>query len=244
MNESRAKWIKGIDMKRHFQMKVACVALAALIATFSWAALKPLSVQAAPVHKAAQQVTITIEGVVSSINGDTWVVGGVTITVTPQTAITGSPAVGSLVQVVAVAGEDNQLVAQSITTVNVASPTPSSTPTATVTGTVSPSPTLTSTPTGTLTGTPVPFVIIIIEGPIEEIDLNIIVVYGIHIKLNGDDPELAHLHVGDWVHVEGEDEQEGDGSIVVIVINIIVINPPPPTVVVPPGSDGHHDDED
>ncbi|MHB8628946.1 MAG: DUF5666 domain-containing protein [Aggregatilineales bacterium] len=248
-------------MKRqaHFWMNVARIAGTVLIATLSLAAFGLPHAHAAPVAHApakhsASGTIITIEGVVSSIIGDTWVVGGVTITVTPQTVITGAPVVGNVVQVVAVPSEDNHLIAQTITLVALTatpgpSATPSDTPTATLTGTVGPSPTPSITPTATMTGipgpspTPVPFVIIVIEGPVQEINVNIIIVFGQRIKLRPDDPVLVKLKVGDWVHVDGDFEEESDNTIVVVVINIIIINPPPTVIIVAPPNNGGGDDD-
>lgn len=251
-------------MKRQtqFWMRVARITGTVLIVTLSLMAFRPPHAQAAPPSRApAQAVTpstmITIEGVVSSIIGNTWIVGGVTIIVTPQTVITGYPVVGNVVHVAAAPGENNQLIAQTIALVAMTatpgpSATPSDTPTVTLTGTVGPSPTASITPNPTLTGTsgpsptPVPYVLIVIEGPVEAINVNIIIIYGQRVKLRPDDPELVKLKVGDWVHVDGDFERDSDNTIIIVVVNIIIINPPPTIIIVPPpnnGGDGGDDND-
>lgn len=67
-------------------------------------------------------------------------------------------------------------------------------------------------------------VVIVIEGPVDEIDVNIIVIYGIHIEVDVDDPILTVIRVGDVVHVEGGVVDEGEGTIVIVAITVIIIN--------------------
>lgn len=240
----------------HFWPYMARIAGVILIVTLSLFAFSRPQAQAAPSARTHAQAgtptaTITIEGVVASINGDTWIVGGVTILVTPQTVITGYPVVGNVVRVVAAPDEDNHLVAQTIALVAMtATPgpslTPSPTPVATLTGTVMPSPTASGTAPATMTTTPglsptpVPFVIIVIEGPVEQINVNIIIIYGQRIKLRPDDPVLVKLKVGDWVHVDGDLGEDSDNTIIVVAVTIIIINPPPTVIIVPPGGDGNN----
>ncbi len=66
-------------------------------------------------------------------------------------------------------------------------------------------------------------VVIIIEGPVEEINVNIIVVYNIEIEIEADDPILTVIQVGDIVHIEGGVVEEGD-TIIIVAITIIIIN--------------------
>jgi hypothetical protein len=66
-------------------------------------------------------------------------------------------------------------------------------------------------------------VVIIFEGPVEEININIIVVYNIEIEIDADDPILTVIQVGDIVHIEGGVVEEGD-TIVIIAITIIIID--------------------
>ena len=251
----------------HFWRYAARITGVFLIVMLSFVAFSQPHAQAAPRSRAHAQAgtpsaTITIEGVLSSINGDTWIVGGVTILVTSQTVITGYPVVGNVIRVVAVPDENNHLVAQTITLVAMtATPgpslTPSSTPVATLTGTLEPSPTATGIPPATLTATagpsptPIPFVLIVIEGPVEQINVNIIVIYGQRIKLRSDDPVLVKLKIGDWVHVDGNFGEDDDNTIIIVAVTIIIVNPPPTIIIIPPNNGGgdegcnkHKDNDD
>lgn len=115
-------------------------------------------------------------------------------------------------------------------------PTPSPTATATATpdGTATVTPTFTPTVTGTLTVTPVMTatatpnpnglpITIIIEGPVQAININIITIYNINIQLDPNDPNLQIIQIGDIVKIEG-DTQDLNGTIIIIAINIIIIN--------------------
>lgn len=83
-------------------------------------------------------------------------------------------------------------------------------------------------------------VIIVIEGPVESIDVNVIVVYGITIVLDGDTTVLGDLQIGDIVLIEGDGDFE-NGVLVVVVINITVIEV---EIIVPGGGGGDDDDDD
>lgn len=87
-------------------------------------------------------------------------------------------------------------------------------------------------------------VIIVIEGPVEEININIITIFGIEIEVDPDDPILGQLQIGDTVYIEGD--LLGDGDVIIVVaVTIIVIDidifvfqpdtPPAIPFVVPPG---------
>ncbi|MBK9125685.1 MAG: hypothetical protein IPM16_21525 [Chloroflexi bacterium] len=62
-------------------------------------------------------------------------------------------------------------------------------------------------------------IVIIIEGPIEAIDGNIIIIFGISIELDPDDPMLTVIRIGDIVRIDGT---SGDGGIIIAVIIIVV----------------------
>ncbi len=201
-----------------------------------------------------QITTTVIDGVVQSINDGTWVVGGVTILVNATTAITGYPVVGSTVHIVAVT-VDGQLVAQTVALLvtPTVSPTPDTraTPTATITSggpTVTHTVTASVSPTpialtGTLTGTPIPYITIIIDGPVEAIIVDVIIIYGEHIKLKHDDMLRLKIKLGDWVRVQGHFDRDTDDSIIIVAIVIIIIEQPPAIVIIPSGGgDGGDDD--
>jgi hypothetical protein len=62
--------------------------------------------------------------------------------------------------------------------------------------------------------------IIIIEGPISEINGNIIVIFDIDIAISVDDPILLVIQIGDVIRVEGS----SGGSNVIIAIVVVIIN--------------------
>jgi len=119
-------------------------------------------------------------------------------------------------------------------------PTPGPSPTPTNTSTAGPSPTPTATSSGTT---------IIIEGPVQVININIITIYDINIQVDAHDPILTNIHVGDFVRVEGNTINTSTVLIVqavtVFIVNVDVVisnnnvvvwqddgkncgNPPPP----------------
>ncbi len=66
-------------------------------------------------------------------------------------------------------------------------------------------------------------VIIVIEGPVISINANIVIIYGMEIELDLDDPLLQVIQLGDIIRVEGDLHLDGL-TIIVIPINIIIIN--------------------
>ncbi len=100
--------------------------------------------------------------------------------------------------------------------------TPESTPESTAT--VTPEATLEITPEATPESTAQPgSIIIIIEGPVQAININIITIYNINIELDPNDPLLLVIQIGDIVHIEGT-PQGGSGNITIIAITIVIIN--------------------
>lgn len=207
--------------------------------------------------RAQGNVTVEIDGIVQSINGSIWSVGGVSVEVTASTTITGYPVVGSHVKIIATQDGGGLLIAISIslatpTPTSVLSGTPTLTRTATPTGTLTAPASVTPVGSVTPTGTPIPYVTIIIEGPVEEININIIVVYGMRVRLRTDDPVLVKLKVGDWVRVSGNFEHDKDDQVIIVVVVIVIINAPTVIVVAPGGGNsdgggkgkGHHGDDD
>jgi hypothetical protein len=62
-----------------------------------------------------------------------------------------------------------------------------------------------------------------IEGPIESINGNIIIVNSIPVQFDPNDPNLAGLQVGDFLNIQGNFENNGT-IIVLVVVNITIIN--------------------
>ncbi len=77
-------------------------------------------------------------------------------------------------------------------------------------------------------------IIIIIEGPVQSININIITIYNINIQMRADDPLLTVIRIGDIIRVEGEipggdDDDGGDiiligSSITIIAITVIIVD--------------------
>jgi hypothetical protein len=62
-----------------------------------------------------------------------------------------------------------------------------------------------------------------LEGPIEAIIDNVLVVNGVPVQLAQDDPLLQTVQIGDFVSAEGNFEGSG-ANIVLIVVNITIID--------------------
>ena len=68
-------------------------------------------------------------------------------------------------------------------------------------------------------------VIVVIEGPVEKIEGNIITIFNIDIQLEENDPILVTLKIDDVLHVEGTTLVMGD-TVIIVVVNIYIINVP------------------
>ena len=96
-------------------------------------------------------------------------------------------------------------------TLLLATNTPTATPTSTDSPTPTAMPTNTATPTETSTHTPTASpsptmeVSVFIEGRIEAINSNIIVIYGIDHPVNPNNPLLDSIEIGDYVRITGDD---------------------------------------
>lgn len=97
------------------------------------------------------------------------------------------------------------------------------TPTVTLTPTPSPEGTAEATPEATPDDDDDLPITIIIEGPVQEININIITIYDIDIEVGEDDPILGIIQIGDILRVEGS-TQEFSGTIIIIAVNITIIN--------------------
>src|SRR5690606_117955 len=67
-------------------------------------------------------------------------------------------------------------------------------------------------------------VTIVIEGPVERININIITIYGLDIELDEDDPLLTVIQIGDVIRIEGDYGVGNNTTIIIVAINIIFIN--------------------
>ena len=113
------------------------------------------------------------------------------------------------------------------------------TPTPIATSIGTPAPTATFTPVSAPTITPIATlqitpestaqpggpVIIVIEGPVQAININIITIYNINIQLDPNDPNLKIIQIGDIVHIEGSPQGSTvTGNITIIAITVVIIN--------------------
>ena len=79
--------------------------------------------------------------------------------------------------------------------------------------------------------------LIVIEGPVQEININYITIFDIDIQIDSADPVLTQIRLGDTIRIEGETQVEG-GTIIIVAVNItiiqvqtvIIINPGAPAV--------------
>lgn len=85
--------------------------------------------------------------------------------------------------------------------------------------------------------------IIVIEGPVQEININTIVIFNIEIQVDPSDEILTQIQIGDIIRIEGVTSFDSDVIVIVAVnitiieVNIIIIDSPgiilPPDVLPP-----------
>lgn len=161
---------------------------------------------------------IQFTGTVDSIDGSTVIVSGFEVDISSATTSAEDLSVGMTITVSGVL-DGTVIVAIVIIIVSIGSPpgqdpTPEETP---------PGPPAEVTPTATPDPEEEPgSIIIIIEGPIESININIVIIFGIEIQIEPDDPILNEIRVGDYVRIEGTTNVE-NGVIIIVVVNIIII---------------------
>ncbi len=63
---------------------------------------------------------------------------------------------------------------------------------------------------------------IIIEGPVQVINVNIITIYDINIQVDEHDPVLTNIHIGDFVRVEGN--AASGPTLIVVAVTVFVVN--------------------
>jgi hypothetical protein len=146
-----------------------------------------------PSPTATQEVVVIIEGVVTAIANNTITIYGFDIEVEPQHPILQIIEVGDVVRVQGIFSDSTHIIANVVS--NILDTTPDNGTVATVG----------------------------LEGPIESINGNIIVVNGISIQLAPDSPLLQTVQVGNFVSVQGNFENNGT-TIVLVVVNIVIVN--------------------
>lgn len=163
----------------------------------------------------SQEAVIDFSGEISAIDGSIITVNGLTVQ-TDQAQFTGTLQVGDQVQIHGVLQPDGVIVAQEIVRLDESVPEPEATPEVSIDIDNN--------------------VIIVVEGPVQAVNVNIITIYNINIVVAEDDPLLTVINIGDHLRVEGvidndfdlvdfNDQVGGPNiSIVVIAINITFIN--------------------
>lgn len=168
----------------------------------------------------AQQPTLTpvgtsivIEGPVQSINGNAITISNIAIQLDDDFDASRLQ-IGDIVRVEgSPTTTNNVLVIIAVTVVivvDIDSGTP--TPAATAIDTVTPSPD--DDDDG---------IRIIIEGPVQSININIITIYDIDIIVAPDDPILTVIKIGDVIRIEGDRVEQGT-TIVIIAVTVILVN--------------------
>jgi hypothetical protein len=221
------------------------------IRRFLWIVFVLIVLAVVPTLAQAQTGVITLTGIVSEVRADAVVVNGLTISLAETTAPAGL-VVGAQISVTGTLRADGVIVAQVIIIIAppgvTATPTATLTPVPTLTAVIDPSvtPTLTATPNPLASPTATPItpddddVIIVIEGPVIAIQINIITIYDIDIAVAPDDPLLTVIQIGDIVRVEGilfspgDDDDDFSGILVglgdadiditIIAITIIIVD--------------------
>lgn len=146
-------------------------------------------------------------------------IDGIVQEILPPVTPTEPPATEAPVVPPTIAPTHTSTAAATMTPTVTATATPTASATPTLTTTASPTPTVTATVTATLTVTATETAIpvdLIIEGPVQAINEDSIVIYDIEIEIDPDDPLLIVIRIGDNVRIEGDIIQDSDGGTVTI----------------------------
>jgi hypothetical protein len=167
-------------------------------------------IAAAPADMPTQ--TIYVQGRVDMVNANVITIAGISIQIDPANPTLISIQPGDYVQINAnihLGGTSVALVATTV--VVIVNVVPDAIPT--VTPTTTP-PTATPTP-----GLPVT---IIVEGPVQVVNVNVITIYDIDVTINANDPVLTQIQVGDFVRIEG-DMITQNNTVVVVAVSVFVV---------------------
>ncbi|MEM9952756.1 MAG: hypothetical protein AAF846_14205 [Chloroflexota bacterium] len=200
----------------------------------------------------AQDNSVTFEGEISEVTETSIVVGGVAVDISTAVLPVDGVTVGMTVQVIGIAdGQTIQatlIVIISIGDASVVTPSPVSetatamptdaNPAPTTTATVDPAPTGTTTPQAPIVVDGEP--LIVIEGPVQAINITSITIFDIDIEVDPADEILTQIRIGDTIRVAGQSSFENN-TVVIVAVNITVIQTTvivvnnPATVFVPVG---------
>ncbi len=158
---------------------------------------------------------ISVTGAVEAVNGTSIVVSGVTVDLSTANVNIPNLQVGVVVQISGTF-TNGVIIATTIIMIN---PTPM---------TATPFPTSESTPIVTPSLTPTPAAddttIIVIEGPIITINVNVITIYNINVSVATDNPILKVIKIGDLVRVEGKRNRAGGIAATVVTLTTASIS--------------------
>jgi hypothetical protein len=153
-------------------------------------------------------VLVSITGKLDAVNSDgTIIIDGTTYKLGQGVPLPSSAQIGTIVIVTGELKDNSDIV---VITISINSPTATPGTTVPVTPTV-PAPTPTLDPSIVN-----PDVIIVVEGPIKKINVNIITIYDIDVLVTPDHPMLKIVKLGDIVRVKGHHNK--DGLLVAVVI--------------------------
>lgn len=180
---------------------------------------------------------IDFTGTVQTVEPNILVVSGLQVDVSGLNhTLVNSIQVGTTVSVSGTI-QNATVIATTIVIVNIPTPEATEEPTPETTPEPEATPEITAEPEATAEVTPEPTNdndddIIVIEGPVESISVDVITIFGIEIQVDPDDPILTEIEIGEQIRIEGVGDFE-NGVLVVVAVNITVVN-----VVIINGGDG------
>ena len=201
---------------------------AIIIAVFTLPAGASVDVEYAQTETGDAEIEFT--GVITAITDSTIVVNGLSVQ-TDQAEIEVELVLGATVKVEGVLQPNAIIIAREIEDPDDDVPAPELTPE--ITPEATPELTPEATPEATAEPDDDDNVVIVIRGPVQEINVNIITIYDIDIMVNADDPILNVINIGDELEIEGvfdgdddifDDDDDDDGDDVNINIVIIAVN--------------------
>lgn len=177
----------------------------------------------------AQEDSIEFPGEIIAIDGNIISVGGISVDTSVAIMPTDGLSIGMTVQVIGTRQDQTILATIIVITDFGTDPdVPQTTEEPDVDDT--PEPQTTEEPEMTAEPSPSPVIvditggvpIIVIEGPVQAINVTSITIFDIDIEVNPADAVLTQIRIGDTVRVEGESSFEGN-TIVIVAVNITIV---------------------
>jgi Domain of unknown function (DUF5666) len=179
---------------------------------------------------------IEFPGEINVIDGNIITVGGIAVDISNAIVPGDGLLVGMTVQVIGTR-QDQMILATIIVITDLGTPPTPVPPEAEETAEPDvPTPIVPIVVTDITIGTP----IIVIEGPVQAINIDSITIFDIDIQVDSADSVLTEIRIGDTVRVEGESSFEGN-TIIIVAVNITIVqttliiiqNPSPGVVYIP-----------